>query len=99
MVQAALIGKCNSESGRGLIADLRSCRENLPIIVVVLFFATSSDSGSLVIDILTNGGDPNPKWQQRLFWAVLVGVVAAVLLLYRVRRVLWNREIAPVVAR
>ena len=50
------------------------------IVVVVLFFATSSDSGSLVIDILTNGGDPNPPWQQRLFWAVMEGVVAAVLL-------------------
>ncbi|MGB3634794.1 MAG: BCCT family transporter [Rubrobacteraceae bacterium] len=52
----------------------------LAIIVVVLFFATSSDSGSLVIDILTNGGDPNPVWFQRLLWAVLEGVVAAVLL-------------------
>ncbi|WP_374727418.1 BCCT family transporter [Haloactinomyces albus] len=52
----------------------------LAIVVVVLFFATSSDSGSLVVDILTNGGDPNPKWQQRLFWAVTEGVVAAVLL-------------------
>ncbi|QUH04074.1 BCCT family transporter [Saccharopolyspora erythraea] len=51
------------------------------ILVVVLFFATSSDSGSLVIDILTNGGDPHPRWQQRLFWAVLEGVIAAVLLL------------------
>ena len=52
----------------------------LSIVVVVLFFATSSDSGSLVIDILTNGGDPNPRWQQRLFWAVLEGIIAAVLL-------------------
>ncbi len=51
------------------------------IVVVVLFFATSSDSGSLVIDILTNGGDPDPVWYQRLFWAILEGVVAAVLLL------------------
>lgn len=51
------------------------------VIVVVLFFATSSDSGSLVVDILTNGGDPNPRWQQRLFWALLEGVVAAVLLI------------------
>jgi len=50
------------------------------IIVVVLFFATSSDSGSLVVDILTNGGDPHPRWQQRLFWAVMEGVIAAVLL-------------------
>lgn len=51
------------------------------IVVVVLFFATSSDSGSLVIDVLTNGGDPEPLWQTRLFWAVLEGAVAAVLLL------------------
>ena len=50
------------------------------ILVVVLFFATSSDSGSLVVDILTNGGDPHPVWQQRLFWAVTEGAVAAVLL-------------------
>ncbi|HET7315192.1 BCCT family transporter [Salinisphaera sp.] len=51
------------------------------IVVVALFFATSSDSGSLVVDILTNGGDPNPIWQQRLFWAIMEGVVAAVLLI------------------
>ena len=52
----------------------------IAILVVVLFFATSSDSGSLVVDILTNGGDPHPVWQQRLFWAVIEGAVAAVLL-------------------
>ncbi|MBK0868784.1 BCCT family transporter [Saccharopolyspora sp. HNM0986] len=61
----------------GVLTTLSSV---LAIIVVVLFFATSSDSGSLVVDILTNGGDPHPRWQQRLFWAVLEGVVAAVLL-------------------
>ena len=52
----------------------------LQIVVVTLFFATSSDSGSLVVDMLTNGGDPHPIWQQRMFWAVLEGVIAAVLL-------------------
>ncbi|MDQ0316145.1 BCCT family transporter [Amorphus orientalis] len=52
----------------------------LGIVVVAIFFATSSDSGSLVVDMLTNGGDPNPIWQQRMFWAILEGVVAAVLL-------------------
>ncbi len=52
----------------------------LAILVVAIFFATSSDSGSLVVDMLTNGGDPNPIWQQRLFWAVTEGVVAAILL-------------------
>jgi len=61
----------------GIVTTLTSV---IAIIVVTLFFATSSDSGSLVVDILTNGGDPNPIWQQRLFWAVMEGVVAAVLL-------------------
>lgn len=51
------------------------------IVIIVLYFATSSDSGSLVVDIITNGGDLNPVWQQRLFWALLVGAVAAALLL------------------
>ncbi|MEJ2383664.1 MAG: choline BCCT transporter BetT [Xanthomonadales bacterium] len=50
-------------------------------ILVVTFFVTSSDSGSLVIDIITSGGsDDNPVWQ-RTFWALLEGAVAAVLLL------------------
>ena len=50
------------------------------VLVVAIFFATSSDSGSFVVDMLTNGGDPNPIWQQRMFWAITEGVVAAVLL-------------------
>jgi len=61
----------------GILATAASV---LVVVVVVLFFATSSDSGSLVVDILTNGGDPNPVWQQRLFWAITEGAVAIVLL-------------------
>lgn len=53
----------------------------LTIIVVTLFFATSSDSGSYVVDMLTNGGDPHPNRYQRLFWAVTEGLVAIALLL------------------
>ncbi len=52
----------------------------LAVVVVAVFFATSSDSGSLVVDMLTNGGDPHPLWQQRMMWAVLQGVIAAILL-------------------
>lgn len=49
-------------------------------VLVVTFFVTSSDSGSLVIDIITSNGDLNlPVWQ-RVFWATTEGVVAAVLL-------------------
>lgn len=50
------------------------------IVVIVCFFITSSDSGSLVIDIITAGGDPDPPVGQRIFWAVLEGVVASALL-------------------
>jgi choline/glycine/proline betaine transport protein len=49
-------------------------------LVIISFFVTSSDSGSLVIDIITSGGHPDPPIPQRLFWAILEGVVAAVLL-------------------
>jgi choline/glycine/proline betaine transport protein len=53
----------------------------LAIVVVVTFFVTSSDSGSLVIDIITAGGNTEPPKVQRVFWAVMEGVVAAALLL------------------
>jgi choline/glycine/proline betaine transport protein len=53
----------------------------LAMVVVVFFFVTSSDSGSMVIDIITAGGNPDPPKPQRLFWAILEGCVAAILLL------------------
>ncbi|NER82971.1 MAG: BCCT family transporter [Leptolyngbya sp. SIO1D8] len=51
------------------------------IVLVVVFFVTSSDSGSLVVDSLTSGGKLDSPVPQRVFWAVMEGVVAAVLLL------------------
>ncbi|MDR4508042.1 MAG: BCCT family transporter [Candidatus Brocadiaceae bacterium] len=53
----------------------------LGILVIVTFFVTSSDSGSLVIDIITAGGNTHPPVKQRIFWAVMEGVVASVLLI------------------
>ena len=53
----------------------------LSTLVIVTFFVTSSDSGSLVIDILTAGGDQDPPKNQRVFWAVTEGVIASVLVL------------------
>lgn len=50
-------------------------------LVIVTFFVTSSDSGSLVIDMLASGGNPNPPVKQRVFWALSEGAIAAVLLL------------------
>ncbi|UAW99615.1 choline BCCT transporter BetT [Halopseudomonas nanhaiensis] len=53
----------------------------IAILMVVVFFVTSADSGALVVDLLASGGvSPTPVWQ-RLFWAVSMGVVAIALLL------------------
>ncbi len=53
----------------------------LAMFMVVIFFVTSSDSGSLVIDYLASGGALHPPKEQRIFWALLEGTVAAVLLI------------------
>ena len=53
----------------------------LATLMVVVFFVTSSDSGSLVDDMVTSGGHPNPPRAQRIFWVVSEGTVASTLLL------------------
>ena len=63
--------------GGGLVTALSL----LVIFVVAVFFVTSSDSGSFVIDMLTSGGDLHPAVQTRVFWAVTEGALAAALLL------------------
>jgi len=51
------------------------------VILIAVFFVTSSDSASLVIDTIASGGkDDNPVWQ-RIFWALTEGLVAIALLL------------------
>ena len=51
------------------------------VLLLVSFFVTSSDSGSLVVDHLTSGGKLDSPKLQRVFWACMEGVVAIVLLL------------------
>jgi len=51
------------------------------IVLVIVFFVTSSDSGSLVIDTITAGGKVNAPLPQRVFWCVFEGLVAVALLL------------------
>ncbi len=53
----------------------------LGIVLVLVFFVTSSDSGSLVIDTITAGGKTDSPASQRVFWCVFEGLVAATLLL------------------
>ena len=53
----------------------------LGIILVAVFFVTSSDSGSMVVDTIASGGtEETPVWQ-RIYWCGLEGLVAALLLL------------------
>lgn len=52
----------------------------LTVLLIITFFVTSSDSGSLVIDSIASGGRPTPALQ-RTFWVVIQGVLASVLLL------------------
>lgn len=59
---------------------LTSITSTLAIILVLVFFITSSDSGSLVIDNITAGGKTDAPKGQRVFWAALEGVIAGVLL-------------------
>ena len=51
------------------------------IVLVIVFFVTSSDSGSLVIDTITAGGKVDAPVPQRVFWCVFEGLVAIALLL------------------
>jgi BCCT family betaine/carnitine transporter len=51
------------------------------VTLVIVFFVTSSDSGSLVIDTITAGGKVDAPAGQRIFWCTFEGVVAIVLLL------------------
>ena len=51
------------------------------VILVTVFFVTSSDSGSLVVDHLTSGGKLHSPTPQRVFWALMEGAIAAVLLI------------------
>ena len=51
------------------------------IVLVIVFFVTSSDSGSLVIDTITAGGKVNAPKAQRVFWAFIEGGIAIALLL------------------
>ncbi|MEZ9935225.1 BCCT family transporter [Vibrio breoganii] len=52
----------------------------IAIILVMVFFVTSSDSGSLVIDSITAGGKLDAPMPQRVFWAFMEGAIAVAML-------------------
>ncbi|WP_136248780.1 BCCT family transporter [Halomonas borealis] len=60
---------------------LASITSFVGIVLVIVFFVTSSDSGSLVIDSITAGGKVDAPKPQRIFWAIIEGAIAIALLL------------------
>ncbi|MFO8026837.1 MAG: BCCT family transporter [Opitutales bacterium] len=84
------IGGNEAVASADLPVKLFTMLENFPltaltsfigIVLVIVFFVTSSDSGSLVIDTITAGGKTDAPAGQRIFWCTFEGVVAIVLLL------------------
>ena len=63
------------------LLPMTSIASFLAVLLIITFFVTSSDSGSLVIDSLAAGGASHTPVWQRVFWASTEGVVAATLLL------------------
>ncbi|MFB9150230.1 BCCT family transporter [Roseovarius ramblicola] len=59
---------------------LASITSTIGIVLVIVFFVTSSDSGSLVIDTITAGGKVDAPVPQRVFWCTFEGLVAIALL-------------------
>jgi len=82
----ALIGEVQSNTAIALFKlyerlPLTEVVSFLTVVLIITFFVTSSDSGSLVIDSLTAGGRTDTPVWQRVFWASTEGVIAAVLLI------------------
>lgn len=76
----------NADSSLALFAFLEhfpfsSILSMVAVCMVILFFVTSADSGSLVIDMLASGGKTDTPVWQRIFWASSTGVVAIALLM------------------
>ena len=59
---------------------LSAITSTIGIVLVIVFFVTSSDSGSLVIDTITAGGKVDAPVPQRVFWCTFEGLVAIALL-------------------
>jgi len=83
-VKANVIDSYNPELSLFAMLDslpLAAITSTLGVILVIVFFVTSSDSGSLVIDTITAGGKIDAPVPQRVFWCTFEGLVAIALLI------------------
>jgi len=51
------------------------------ILLIAVYFITSADSGTLVINTILSNGDPDPPRAHRLAWGLGIGVLTAILML------------------
>lgn len=77
-VATSMFEMFNYLTSSGMLQGLLSI---VSVIAIIIFFITSSDSGSLVVSSLTSGGLANPPKAQRVFWAVMEGTIAISVLL------------------
>lgn len=82
----SLADQVNADTSLALFAFLEhfpfsSVLSMVAVCMVILFFVTSADSGSLVIDMLASGGNTQTPLWQRIFWTSSTGIVAITLLL------------------
>ena len=81
-----LVGKDGAVDTTGALFDMLSALPGSTVLIglfmvlIVVFFVTSSDSASFVVDMIAHGGNPNPPLTSRVFWAVTQGAIAAALL-------------------
>ena len=64
------------------------------VLMVVVFFVTSADSGALVVDMLASSGKGHSPLWQRIFWSICIGAVAIALLLANGLKALQTATIA-----
>ncbi|SDX66307.1 betaine/carnitine transporter, BCCT family [Sulfitobacter pontiacus] len=84
LVKANVIDSYSPElSLFGMLNELPFTRtaSTIAIVLALVFFVTSSDSGSLVVDTITAGGKIDAPVPQRIFWCVVEGLIAIVLLI------------------
>lgn len=93
-VATSMFEMFNYLTNSGIIQTLLSL---VAVVAIIIFFVTSSDSGSLVVSSLTSGGRPTPPKAQRVFWAIMEGTIALSVLLIGGEKALTTIQSAVVI--
>ena len=73
-VTTAIFAMFNNLPAAGLLSVVA-------MILTSIFFITSADSSTYVVSMMTSGGNLDPKNTLRVFWGIVAGAIAAMLLL------------------